>query len=151
MKLIAHRGNVNGINVDLENNPGYIDTAIECGYDVELDLWSIENKLFLGHDKPIHKVLDSYLLDRSEYLFIHCKNIQALHHLVANYNSDLHFFWHENDAHTLTNKNIIWNYIDSELTENSICVLPELNRFKGEINKCYGVCSDFIDNYKHLS
>ena len=38
MKLISHRGNINGKIEKFENNPNYIDTAIEQGYDVEIDL-----------------------------------------------------------------------------------------------------------------
>lgn len=150
MKLISHRGNINGIISEFENNPGYIDTAMETGYDVELDLWMVDKKLYLGHDAPKFNIREDYITNRAEYLFIHCKNIEALTYLLNSNDTNLHFFWHETDKHTLTNKNIIWNYFESTLTENSICVLPELNLFKGDITKCYGICSDFIDNYKTI-
>ena len=38
MKLIAHRGNINGSEPDNENSPEYIDKCIELGFDVEIDL-----------------------------------------------------------------------------------------------------------------
>ena len=38
MILIAHRGNVSGPNPEMENNPLYIDRALEKGYDVEIDI-----------------------------------------------------------------------------------------------------------------
>ena len=44
MKLIAHRGNINGPNPEKENHPDYINTAIKSGYDVEVDVWFIDNK-----------------------------------------------------------------------------------------------------------
>ena len=50
MKLISHRGNINGKHEKFENNPNYIDTAIEQGYDVEIDVWFISETFFLGHD-----------------------------------------------------------------------------------------------------
>jgi hypothetical protein len=46
MKLIAHRGNINGIMDSLENEPTYIDLAIQKGYDVEVDLWLISDNLY---------------------------------------------------------------------------------------------------------
>ena len=41
MKLIAHRGNVNGPNPDKENHTDYINEAIILGYDVEIDVWFV--------------------------------------------------------------------------------------------------------------
>ena len=52
MKLISHRGNINGRIENYENNPDYIDDTIRLGYDVEVDVWMIEGVLFLGHDEP---------------------------------------------------------------------------------------------------
>jgi hypothetical protein len=36
MILIAHRGNISGPSPEKENNPRYIDFAIETGYNVDL-------------------------------------------------------------------------------------------------------------------
>jgi len=47
--LISHRGNIDGKTL-LENQPSYIDDAIDLGYDVEIDIWYIGDKLYLGHD-----------------------------------------------------------------------------------------------------
>jgi hypothetical protein len=46
MHLISHRGNIDGIS-KLENQPTYIDSAIELGYDVEVDIWYIGGKIYL--------------------------------------------------------------------------------------------------------
>ena len=51
--LIAHRGNVNGPNPLLENTPEYIDAALKKHYLCEVDVWKINNKLYLSHDVPI--------------------------------------------------------------------------------------------------
>ena len=37
MKLISHRGNIDGPQPDRENSPNYINEAIEAGYNVEID------------------------------------------------------------------------------------------------------------------
>ena len=39
IKLISHRGNVNGQNIERENTLSYIDEANFLGYDVEIDVW----------------------------------------------------------------------------------------------------------------
>ena len=50
MYLISHRGNLNGIQKDKENEPEYIISAIDKGFDVEVDVRFENNKFFLGHD-----------------------------------------------------------------------------------------------------
>ena len=52
MKLISHRGNINGPNKEQENHPDYITSALKQGYDVEVDVWLIDGNIVLGHDEP---------------------------------------------------------------------------------------------------
>ena len=52
IKLISHRGNLNGVNPDRENSPSYIQEAITAGYDVEIDVHWWDSGIWLGHDKP---------------------------------------------------------------------------------------------------
>ena len=56
MKIISHRGNLNGPNKNLENRLDTIEKAIQLGFDVEVDILLIENQLYLGHNKPQYKV-----------------------------------------------------------------------------------------------
>ena len=51
MKFISHRGNTQSTNLNEENNPNYIEKAIELGFEVEIDLRVHNNNLYLGHDK----------------------------------------------------------------------------------------------------
>jgi hypothetical protein len=62
MILISHRGNINGKINELENNPDYINDALIIGYDVEIDIWVINNELFLGHDEPVHSIDISWII-----------------------------------------------------------------------------------------
>ena len=75
MKLISHRGNINGKIEKFENNPNYIDTAIEQGYDVEIDLRYHQHEFWLGHDEPNYEVTLKWLTDRKDFLWIHCKDL----------------------------------------------------------------------------
>ena len=52
MRLIAHRGNFQGINKEQENSPEYLIEAIRNGYDVEVDTWVVDNVFYFGHDEP---------------------------------------------------------------------------------------------------
>lgn len=143
MKLISHRGNLDGRNKDYENNPIYIDNAISSGYDVEVDVYFHESNLFLGHDYGEHLIDFNWLSARRDFLWIHCKNIEAIEFMIK---TDLHFFWHQNDTLTLTSKLFIWAFPGNQPIEASIAVMPEL--FNDKIDRCIGICSDFIEKYK---
>jgi len=141
MIYIAHRGLIHGPDADTENTPLQIESALELGYDAEVDVWCKDNKFYLGHDEPKHEV--SYIWLCTPGLWIHAKNLQALVKL-----QNLNVFWHENDAHTLTSKGYIWSF-PGELTSasNGIMVMPEhANIAFDHIHSlsCYGVCSDYI-------
>jgi hypothetical protein len=143
MKLISHRGNINGKIIEAENRPDYIDDTIRLGYDVEIDLWVVDGKIYLGHDSFQYEINDEWLNERIDKLWIHCKNVESLNWIK---NTPLHYFWHENDTLTLTSKNYIWVYPGKQPIVGSIAVMPEI--FNDDVSKCLGICSDFIQNYK---
>lgn len=144
MILISHRGNLNGRMVDLENTPEYIDLAISKGFDVEIDVWLVDGKIYLGHDSPETEITKSFLSERKDRLWVHCKNVDMVSFL--NLEKELfNFFWHENDTLTLTSKGYIWAYPGKQPIKNSVAVLPEITQ--DLVTSCVGVCSDFIFKY----
>jgi hypothetical protein len=144
MIYIAHRGNINGKFESYENEPNYIDRAIELGYDVEVDLWMVEGVLFLGHDKPQYGIIQQWLNSRFDKLWIHCKNIEAMEwfNLIDGFN----YFWHEEDTVTLTSRGAMWVYPGKQPIKGSIAVMPELKN--DNISECLGICSDYVKKYK---
>ncbi len=143
-KVISHRGNLNGPEPKTENSPEQVDLVIDKKYDVEIDIFLKDKKYYLGHDEPKYFIDLQWLINRKEKLWLHCKNVEAL---LSFLNTDFNFFWHQEDDFTLTSKNFIWTYPNKQLTNKSVCVLPELG-YNGNINNCAGVCSDFILNKK---
>jgi hypothetical protein len=148
MIYISHRGNINGKKPHLENKPEYIDTAIQLGFDVEVDVWYIDGKWWLGHDGPQYEIDFDWLDDRSERLWVHCKNKQSVEYLVENdYEAaNINWFWHEEDTMTLTSFNYVWAYPGKQPIKKSIAVMPEM--YKDDISQCIGVCSDIINEFK---
>jgi hypothetical protein len=142
MILISHRGNINGRVVNMENTPEYIDNAIRLNYDVEIDIWYIDGKIYLGHDEPQYEINYDWLNNRLNKLWIHCKNVESLCWIK---NTNLHYFWHESDTVTLTSKNYIWAFPGKQPINNSISVMPEINN--DDISKCIGICSDYVSKY----
>jgi len=141
MKLISHRGNLNGPDPNKENTVEYILAAIYNEFDCEIDIWKIDDTLYLGHDQPDNIVSLSFLEKYNNKLWIHCKNVPALVFLKDTFNC----FYHKDDEYTLTSKGYIWGNIHSYVDKNVIAVMPELTNKC--INNSAGICSDYIMNY----
>ena len=148
MRYISHRGNIEGRVIESENHPEYIHYAIVKGYDVEIDVWWVDSKLWLGHDEPQHEIELDWLIRHSYFIWIHCKNVKALSYF-SEYNRGndaFNFFWHEEDTATLTSKGYIWAYPGKQPIEGSIAVMPEIHN--DDISKCWGICSDYVKKYQ---
>ena len=153
MVLISHRGNIDGKNIDLENQPSYIDSAIKSGYNVEIDVWYIDNKLYLGHDNLDYQIDIEWLKRRIGKLWIHCKNLYAVEYFHNNTDVMIrgygNYFFHNTDDTTITSKGYLWVYPGKQPIKNSISVLPEIHN--DDISQCYGICSDIIKQYKNVT
>jgi hypothetical protein len=148
MILIAHRGNLFGPNSELENNPTYIDDAIHFGADVEIDLRVFSAGLYLGHDIPQYYIDLEWIKQRSDKLWIHCKNKEALTFCLAN---NFHCFWHNIDDYTITSHGYVWAYPGKEnVGDKCVLVMPELHWDKSEIMSKvnFGICTDFVKEYE---
>ena len=152
MILISHRGNIIGSQPEKENHPDYIQDAISFGYDVEIDIWFHDNKLYLGHDEPQYPINLKWLKARIDVLWIHCKNHDGLmyfNELEDSGIAEFNYFWHQEDDITLTSMNFMWVYPGKQPIRKSIAVMPEIH--DDDISECVGICSDFIENYKQLN
>jgi hypothetical protein len=142
IKLISHRGNVNGKNPNKENSPSYIDAAIKQGYDVEVDVWVEQNLIFLGHDVGCYGVDLDWLMERASNLWLHLKNPEAVIYFMT---SKFNYFIHDKDMATLTSKGHVWVYPGFQPIPGSIAVLPEI--YGESVDTNIGICSDYIEMY----
>ena len=140
MIKISHRGNINGRIEEAENRPDYIEDALRLGYDVEVDVWFLDGKFYLGHDEALYVTNKLFL--SNPRLWVHCKNVDAVLELK---HSKVHYFWHENDTIALTSQGFIWAYPGKQPIKNSIAVMPELHN--DDLSICVGICSDYISKY----
>jgi len=141
MKHIAHRGNIHGPSKE-ENKPDYIRETLNSGYDVEVDVWYVNDGYFLGHDEPRYEVDEEFLLQ--DGLWLHSKNIDALGKLHKKTNT----FFHNIDDAVLTSLGYIWIFPNKQITHFSDkCVIVIQNNSEyniDQIKNCYAVCSDNI-------
>ena len=154
MYIIAHRGNLNGINQKCENDPSYLQKAIDLNFFVETDIWHINNKFFLGHDKPDYGCDFRWFIDRIDKLWIHCKNIEALNYFHSNFVFyTFNYFWHQEDDYTITSQGHIWAYPGKLLNKECVMVMPEWDDPTFEKIKeveCLAICSDYVSKLKDI-
>tara|TARA_S200002703_G_scaffold70631_1_gene61214 strand:- start:5 stop:463 length:459 start_codon:yes stop_codon:yes gene_type:complete len=152
MKIISHRANIGGSNSELENKPEQIEKCLSVGYDVEVDLriHKSTNTLWLGHDEYQYMISWWWLANKSDRLWIHCKDLDTLHEMSKN-TSGYNYFFHQEDDYVLTSKNNIWSYPGKSYTSNTIVVMPEWNSVNWDmlkITNCYGICTDYPEKIK---
>lgn len=146
MIFISHRGNIEGKIEKEENNPEKILFCLSNSYDVEIDVWYMNNNFFLGHDEPMYQVDAEFLKNNS--LWCHAKNIKALKKMLE---LNINCFWHQEDDYILTSRNYIWVYPGKPLISGAIAVMPENTKYElSELEKCYAICSDNIKYYRNL-
>ena len=153
MKIISHRGNIKGPIPDKENRPSYIDSAIQLGFDVEIDVRFIDNKFWLGHDTPDYEVSDIWIMKRKEKLWFHCKDLPSALEL-ENLNPTINKFCHNSDPYVIVSNGKMWVH-DLTLTLNNKCIIPLLSLNDIESNttlsfgeNIYGICTDYPQNLK---
>ena len=64
MILIAHRGLIDGPDVNLENRPEQIEFVLSKGFHCEIDVWYKKEGWFLGHDRPDYKVNERFIVKK---------------------------------------------------------------------------------------
>ena len=142
IKIISHRGNLSGTDPLTENKPSQVDLAINQGFDVEVDLWLVEDTFFLGHDRPEYKINLSWLERRYVNLWVHCKNIESIDFLASN-KIRLNFFFHQKDHLTLTSNLFLWVFPGMPYTKNSVLVCNHANDFSVVSESPFAICTDF--------
>jgi len=147
MKFISHRGNIDRIIKEEENNPNKILYCLSLGYDVEIDVWNQNDKFYLGHDEPQYKIDIKFLLKKN--LWCHAKNLTALNKMLKL--ASINCFWHQNDDYTITSKGFIWVYPNKKLSKNSIALIKNNTKYcLDDLKNCYGICSDNIKKYRKM-
>ncbi len=143
MIIIAHRGNLNGIDEN-EHSPLNILRCLKSELDVEIDAHWYNDELWMGHDKPVYKCPPSYLTNK--HIWFHAKDLESLEFLVK---INAHVFWQQKDEYTITSKGFLWAFSNQHVTSD-ICIHASLTKshpyspvMKDISPTCYGICTDY--------
>jgi len=147
MRWILHRGNNAGPN-SVENAPPELIKLLDDGFELEVDLWYTNSKLYLGHDFPQYEIDESFLEQNG--LWIHCKDAATLEYMNTK-KKYLHYFYHTDEDYVLTSKGYIWCYVGKPALEGSVIVMSEKSihsySWSELVSKNCLVCSDYLEEY----
>ena len=143
-RLIAHRGNINGPNPEMENHPEHIRTALQLGFDVEIDVRHVGGMILLGHDSSQHKVEWPLLEDRR--IWCHAKTIITFQTLLSN--RRINCFYLNTEEIVLTSQGYIWTF-GIEAVPNTI--YGGNSGCMSNMPSVYGICSDYVQTIQSTS
>lgn len=151
MKIISHRGNLNGPKPENENSLFYIQDAISANFIVEIDIRYIDGNFYLGHDFPQYKLDRWWIFDLHPCLLFHCKNHRSAIEL-NDLGLNIHYFCHYSDPFTITSKKYLWIH-DLNLSVDENCIIPlitkkDIENYTNQV-KIYGICTDYPELLKN--
>lgn len=158
MRIIAHRGNINGPDVNKENSPTTIYNALTRGFDVEIDVQereSFNRRLLVGHDDADYVLNLDEIDDVTDRVWFHAKNTKAamdLLDLKREFGYNYHIFMHNKDQAVLTDTGFIWEYPTVYFTTGPtmINVMPESVGLTTDDFKpwqFHAICTDYARDY----
>lgn len=139
-KWISHRGNLTGPNPDRENNPEYINQALQAGYDVEVDVWKRPDGFWLGHDEPIYHIERFFL--QNQRIWAHCKDAQTYQSLQ--HFTNINCFFQDNEELVRTSKGFVWAHSKYTIWDNKTVGVALDSRNLIVPDDTFAICSDYV-------
>ena len=144
MKLISYRGNIDGVNPELENTISQIENAINNGFDVMIDIFLKDKKLHLGSVENSTQLEIDWLEKYHTKLWLNCKDPELLSKFLDldAIGKHLHYFWFD-DKPTLTSRNYVISTRE-HIASRFVIMHPEDG---DDITNVYGICSSNPKKY----
>lgn len=156
MLYISYQGIYDGQNYEDANTPKQINKALAKGFSCLIDVWRIDNKLYVGTEQPVIEVTEKYI--QGPRFWINAVNTDMQNWLDTQpsklYPNYFHF-----DAPTppppyatASNGKLITPGT-VPININSVMFLPEINDrslYTMVKVKSYGICSGFLTLIKRM-
>lgn len=157
MLYISYRGIFDGQNYEHANTPNQIGRAFNAGFSVMVDVWRVDNKLYLGNDAPTTEVSADYL--KGNRFWINARNVDMQTWIAAQPHTSKfypNYFWFANATESTPTTAYGGQIITPgtvPISNLSIIFLPEIQdrgMFSTVKLKCYGICSTYLTFIKRM-
>lgn len=150
MVYISYQGIFDGQDYQDSNTPSQISKALANGFSVMIDVWRVDNKLYVGNGQPLNEVTEKYI--QGNRIWINAQNDEMKEWIVTQ-PSRLYpnYFWFEASTPpppyaTASNGKLITPGT-VPINNDSVVFLPEISDrslFSTTKLRCYGVCSTYL-------
>lgn len=156
MLYISYQGIYDGTNFQDANTPNQIGKALNSGFSVMVDVWRVDNKLYLGSDQPMIEVTEKYL--EGNRFWINARNSEMQTWISAQSSSRYpNYFWFNTPnpppAYVTASNGKLITPGTVPINNDSVVYLPEVpdtSLFSTVKLKCYGVCSSYLTFIKRM-
>jgi hypothetical protein len=155
MLYISYQGIYDGKDFEYANTPNQIGKAFNNGYSCMVDVWRIDNKLYVGSEEAPIEVTEKYL--QGNRFWLNARNTDMLDWVSAQPTKLYpNYFSFSNDTEsndaTASGGQIITPGT-VPVSNLSIIFLPEIED-RGLLStvklKCYGICSVYLNFIKRM-
>ena len=156
MLYISYQGIYDGTNYEYANTTNQIRNALNSGYSCMVDVWRVDNKLYLGSTQPTTEVTEKYLQGKRFWINVRNSDMQDW---IVTQPSALYpnYFWFDAPTPpppyaTASNGKLITPGT-VPINNNSVIYLPEVTdrSYLTTVHlRCYGVCSTNLNFIKRI-
>ena len=156
MFYISYQGIYDGKDYEDANTPSQISKAQQRGFSCLIDVWRINNKLYVGNGQPLIEVTEKYIQGNRFYINAVNTDMQTW---IATQPSALYPNYFHFDASTppppyatASNGKLITPGT-VPINTNSVMFLPEINdrSLLTMVNvRCYAICSTYLFTIRRM-
>ena len=156
MFYISYQGIYDGSNYEDANTPKQINKALSAGFSCNIDVWRIDNRLYVGNNQPTIEVTERYI--QGNRFWINAKNtdmqtwiVEQPARLYPNY------FWFAASSppppYTTASNGKLITPGTVPINTNSVMYIPEIDdRSLLTMVKvrAYAICSTYLTTIKRM-
>ena len=156
MFYISYQGIYDGSNYEDANTPKQINKALSAGFSCNIDVWRIDNRLYVGNNQPTIEVTERYI--QGNRFWINAKNtdmqtwiVEQPARLYPNY------FWFAASTppppYTTASNGKLITPGTVPINTNSVMYIPEIDdRSLLTMVKvrAYAICSTYLTTIKRM-
>ncbi len=150
MRYISYQGIFDGSDYQDANTPNQIGKALNNGFSVLIDVWRIDDKLYVGNGQPLIEVTEKYI--QGDRFWINAKNSDMQDWISAQQSSLYpNYFWFNTPnpppAYVTASNGKLITPGTVPINNDSVMYLPEVDdRSLLTMAKvrCYAICSTYL-------
>jgi hypothetical protein len=149
MLYISYQGIYDGTNYEDANTPKQINKALGKGYSCLVDVWRINNRLYLGNGQPAPSFEVSADYIKGPRFWINAKN-EDMQTWISDQSTSVYpnYFWFDAPtpppAYATASNGKLITPGTVPINSNSVMFLPEIN------DRSFGICSGFLTYIKRM-